>query len=220
MDDILFRHTAIATPSDKSKEFLDTVEENEQNKALVKEAKAFDVQLQSMLKVPVPENLADKILLEQSFLIENDKKSSNRWHIAIAASVAFIIGISLPSISSFTEPTPDMGTVAINHVIQEYYMTSKIDEKATMPMINAKLASYGGKLTSDLANVTFVNFCDFKGIKALHMVMKGEKGPVAVFVVPGDAGFIEKAEFHNHDLKGMTEKMGKSDIVIDGYFYI
>jgi len=216
MDDILFRHTAIATPCDKSKEFLDSVEANEQNKALVKEAKAFDAQLESMLKVPVPDNLADKILLEQSFAIENDKKSSNRWHIAIAASIAFIIGISLPSLSSFTQSPLDMGTVAMEHVIHEYYMTSKIDEKATLPMINAKLASYGGEVKSELGEVTFVNFCDFKGTRALHMVMKGEMGPVTVFVVPSDAGFAEKAEFHDQHLKGMTEKMGKADVVIVG----
>jgi len=216
MDDILFRHTAIATPCDKSKAFLDTVEESEQNKALVKEAKAFDAELEAMLKVPIPEHLADKILLEQSFAIENDKKSSNRWHIAIAASIAFIIGISLPSFSTFTQAPLDMGTVAMEHVIHEYYMTSKIDEKATLPMINAKLASYGGEAKSELGEVTFVNFCDFKGIKALHMVMKGEMGPVTVFVVPGDAGFTEKAYFQDSNLKGMTEKMGQADIVIVG----
>jgi hypothetical protein len=216
MDDILFRHTAIATPCDKSKEFLDTVEESEQNKALVKEAKAFDAELEAMLNVSVPDNLADKILLEQSFAIENDKKSNNRWHIAIAASIAFIIGISLPSLSTLTQAPSDIGTVAMEHVINEYYMTSKIDEKATLPMINAKLASYGGEVKSELGEVTFVNFCDFKGTRALHMVMKGEAGPVTVFVVPGDSGLTEKAEFHDSHLKGLTEKMGHADVVIVG----
>lgn len=216
MDDILFRHTAIATPNETGDEFLQCVENNEQNKALVNEALEFDEKLQSLLDVPVPDNLVDNILLEQSYFIENKKKSSNRWQIAIAASVAFIIGLSLPMVRSLIHSPLDIGTVAMKHVQHEYYFTAKIDEKATIPMINAKLASYGGNLTADLGEVTFVNFCDFEGVSALHMVMKGEKGQVTVFVVPSTADFITPEKFNDMHLKGLTEKMGDTNVVIVG----
>lgn len=216
MDDISFRHTAIATPNEKSDEFVQCIAENEQNKALVSDAIAFDAQLQSLLKVPVPEGLTDKILLEQSFAEEHKKRLSTRWHIAIAASIAFVIGLSLPLLNTLSHSPLDIGTVAMKHVQQEYYFTAKINEQANLPMINAKLASYGGRAQDDLGEVSFVNYCNFEGTPALHMVMKGEKGQVTVFVVPNDAGFIATEKFNDQHLKGLTEKMGNANVVIVG----
>ena len=216
MDDISFRHTAIATPNDKDEAFLQRQAESEQDKALVNEAKQFDRELQSLLKVDLPEDLAEKILLEQSFAIEKKKTLSHRWHIAIAASIAFIIGISLPLLTNLNSLPPDIGSVAMQHVQEEYYFTAKIDEQASRASVNAKLASYGGKVDGDLGNVFFVNYCSFEGTPALHMIMQGEKGRITVFVVPDDAGFIETPVFNNQHLKGLTEKMGRTNVVIVG----
>ena len=216
MDDILFRHTAIATPNDKGDDFLQRQAESEQDKALVNEAKQFDLDLQSLLKVDLPEDLAEKILLEQSFAVENKRALSNRWHIAIAASIAFIIGISLPLLNNLNSLPLDIGTVAMQHVQQEYYFTAKINEQASRSSVNAKLASYGGEVKGDLGNVFFVNYCSFEGTPALHMIMQGEKGRITVFVVPDDAGFIETPVFNNQHLKGLTEKMGNANVVIVG----
>ncbi|WP_028863722.1 DUF3379 family protein [Psychromonas aquimarina] len=216
MDDILFRHTAIATPNDKSDEFLQRAAESEQNKALVNEAASFDAELQSLLKVDVPDGLADKILLEQSFEAENNRTLSNRWHIAIAASIAFVIGLSLPLLNTLSHSPLDIGTAAMKHVQQEYYFTAKINEQASLAMVNAKLASYGGKAQSDLGKVLFVNYCNFEGTPALHMIMEGEKGRVTVFVVPDDAGFVDAEKFNDQHLKGLSEKMGNANVVIVG----
>ena len=126
MDDILFRHTAIATPNDKSEDFLKRQGESEQDKNLVDDAKKFDSQLKSILKVDVPEDLANKILLEQSFSIENKKNLSHRWHIAIAASIAFIIGISLPLLNNINHSPQDIGTVAMQHIQKEYFFGKNV----------------------------------------------------------------------------------------------
>jgi hypothetical protein len=182
----------------------------------VNEAKQFDLQLQSLLKVDVPEDLPEKILLEQSFAVENERRLSHRWHIAIAASIAFIIGISLPLLHDFKALPADIGAVAMQHVQNEYYFTEKIDEQASRKAINAKLATYGAQVKGDLGNVFFVNYCSFEGTSALHLIMQGEKGRVTVFVVPEGAEFIETPVFNNQHLKGMTDKMGKTNVVIVG----
>lgn len=216
MDDILFRHTAIATPNDKSEAFLQRQAESEPDRALVNAAKQFDLELRSLLKVDVPEDLAERILLEQSFTVESKRRSSNRWHIAIAASITFIIGISLPPLNHFNALPADIGAVAMQHVQNEYYFTAKIDEQASRSAINAKLASYGAQVKGDLGSVYFVNYCSFEGTPALHMIMQGEKGRVTVFVVPEEAEFIETPLFNNQHLKGLTDKMGKANVVIVG----
>jgi hypothetical protein len=216
MDDILFRHTAIATPNDKSDEFLRRQKNSEKDKALVDQAKQFDLELQSILKVDLPDDLADKILLEQSFAIENKKNLNHRWHIAIAASIAFIIGVSLPLLNNLYHAPQKIGTVAMQHVQQEYYFTEKINERASLSSVNAKLASYGGLAKDGLGEVLFVNNCTFDKITALHMIIQGEKGRITVFVVPDEAGLVNTPSFNNQRLKGVTEKLGGKSLVIIG----
>ncbi|MFT6925962.1 MAG: hypothetical protein ACJAZP_001556 [Psychromonas sp.] len=216
MDDILFRHTAIATPNDKSDEFLRRQFDSEQDKTLVDQAKQFDLELQSILKVDQPDDLVDKILLEQSFAIENKKNLNQRWHLAIAASVAFIIGISLPLLNNLNNFTEDIGSVAMQHVQDEYYFTEKINEQANLSTVNAKLATYGGRAKNDLGEVLYVNYCGFEGTSALHMIIQGEQGRITVFVVPEEAGLKNSPAFHNQRLKGLTEKLGKVNLVIVG----
>ncbi|TEW53687.1 DUF3379 family protein [Psychromonas sp. RZ22] len=233
MDDILFRHTAIATPNDKNEEFLKRAANSECAQKLVSEAKEFDQLLKDSLDVKVPNDLAGKILLEQSFAIEHDKTMSNRWHIAIAASIAFIIGLSLPMLKSGIAPnesfdatenaivsTPaphaDIGSVALQHVQKEYFLTAKVNEQASIQNVNVKLARYGGTAKPGLGNIYFVNYCSFEGSSALHMILEGEKGRVTVFVVPDDAGFEPSAEFSNQHFKGISEHVGKANVVIVG----
>ena len=216
MDDILFRHTATATPNDKSEEFLQRIANSENDKALVKEAKQFDDTLKGLLNVDVPAGLSDKILLEQSFAIEKERRMSGRWHVAIAASVAFVIGISVPMLNSISHSPLDIGDVAMQHVQEEYYFTAQTNEHADLRMVNAKLARFGGQAMAEIGEVSYVNYCSFEGTPSLHMVVQGEKGPITVFVVPSDAEFIESKSFNNQHLKGITEKMGNANVVIVG----
>lgn len=216
MDDILFRHTAIATPNDKSEEFLRRQSDSEQDKAFVDQAKQFDAELQSILKVDLPDGLTDKILLEQSFAIENEKNLSHRWHIAIAASVAFIIGISLPLLNNINNLQQEIGTVAMQHIMQEYSFTEKVNEHASLSAVNAKLASYGGLATGELGEVLYVNHCGFAKTAALHMIIQGEKGRITVFVVPQQSELKNSPKFNNQFLKGLTESIGKTSLVIVG----
>ncbi|MEH6454341.1 MAG: DUF3379 family protein [Psychromonas sp.] len=216
MDDILFRHTAVATPNDKSEDFLKRKGESDQNKSLVDDAKKFDAQLKSILMVDVPEDLSNKILLEQSFAIETKKNLSHRWHLAIAASIAFIIGISLPLVNNINNSPQEIGLVAMQHIQKEYFFTSKINEQASLASVNAKLANYGAQATGDLGEVMFVNFCDFEGTPALHMILKGEMGRVTVFVVPKKAGFINTPNFNNQHFTGLSEDLSKTNLVIIG----
>lgn len=216
MDDILFRHTAIATPNDKSDAFLARAADSDCAKSLVEESKAFDKLLKESLKIEVPTDLADKIMLEQSFALERDKNMSARWHIAIAASIAFVIGLSLPMMGSLSHPQSDIGTLALQHVQQEYFLTAKANENATLQSVNAKLAIYGGTAKEGLGEVLFVNYCSFEGTSALHMILKGQKGRVTVFVVPENGDFKPAAKFSSQHLRGISENIGKASVVIVG----
>ena len=222
MDDILFRHTAIATPNDKSDAFLSRAAASDCAKNLVEESKAFDKLLKDSLQIPVPKDLTDKILLQQSFSLEHNKNVNARWHIAIAASIAFIIGLTVPMMDGLINPSApqhvqsDIGTVALEHVKSEYFLTAKANENATLQTVNAKLAVYGATAKEGLGDVLFVNYCSFEGTSALHMILNGEKGRVTVFVVPEKGDFKSASAFSSDHLKGISEKIGKASLVIVG----
>lgn len=216
MDDILFRHTAIATPNDKAEAFLLRVNATECGQSLINEAKEFDQLLKDALHVDVPDDLRNKILLKQSFLIKREKKINHRWHIAVAASIAFIIGLNLSMLGNLYSSPSDIGSIALQHIQHASFFTDKVNEKASLQSVNVKLARYGGVASEGLGEVLFVNYCAFEGTSALHLILKGEKGRVNVFVVPEDAGFKEIAEFSNQHLKGISERLGKTNVVIVG----
>lgn len=223
MDDILFRHTAVATPNDKSEEFLSQMSDSEYSQNLVNEAQAFDQFLMDSLKIEVPSDLTDNIFLEQSFSIERNKSVNNRWHIAIAASIAFVIGLTLPMMNNITHHEgANLGDVALQHVRQEYFLTEKVNEHASIENVNVKLARYGASVNSNktensgLGHIFFANYCSFEGTSALHLILQGEKGRVTVFVVPADAGFEAATKFNNEHFNGISEHIGNANVVIVG----
>ncbi len=214
MDDLEFRRQAYADPKDSSEAFLNAAKGSRNNQKFVEELKAFDSQLEQALKVEPPEGLADRILLNQSFEEYQGNKRHNLVQLAMAASVAFAIGLSV-SLVNF-ERTPSMGDVAIAHVKNEVMFSRVIDERADLNAVNAKLAKYGGKLENGIGHIYYVNHCTFHGSPAFHMVMQGEAGKVTVFIVPSSTKLSTSPLFSDGQLTGMVTPVNNANLVIIG----
>lgn len=216
MDDILFRHTAIATSNDKAESSLLLVNASECGGSLINEAKEFDQLLKDTLHIVPPHDLVNNILRKQHVLTQPEKMASHRWHIAVAASIAFITGLTLPIVNNIYRTPMDIGSLALQHVQKESFFIAKVNENATIENVNVKLARYGGVVHNELGKILFVNYCGFEGVSALHLILEGEKGPVNVFVMPKDANFNDVVEFSNQYLKGISEQFGNNNVVIVG----
>ncbi|WP_139708179.1 DUF3379 domain-containing protein [Aeromonas allosaccharophila] len=238
MDELEFRRNAMIQPSDQQPDFLKTAEACQANRNYLDEMKQFDRSLKRAMQVEVPAGLAERILLRQAMLQDSGTqddmppsrplgtapvkiRTSTSWsQIALAASVAFLLGMSTRWIS-LPETTPtalSLAQVAMAHVYGEAPFIQGIDERVNLQSINAKLEMYGATLKEmDGLKVTYVNHCSFYQGPALHMVIRGEMGPVTLFIVPKHVPLtLQQANFEDGTLKGEIVRLKGANMVLIG----
>lgn len=238
MDELEFRRNAMIQPNDKQADFLKAAEASQANQHYLDEMKLFDRTLKRAMQVEVPVGLAERILLRQAMLQDNDTqddmspsrplgaapakiRTSASWRqIAMAASVAFLLGMSTRWITlPETAPaTLSLAQVAMAHVYGEEPFIEGVDEQVNLHNINAKMKKYGAILSgTDGLKVTYVNHCSFYQGPALHMVIQGKMGPVTLFLVPKHVPLtLQQANFEDGTLKGEIVQLKGANIVLIG----
>lgn len=194
-------------------------ETDAQRLALIQTVQQQAQQLKQALDVPVPPELLTRLLEQQRKLEAADTASQKekpandaRWKIAIAASVAFAIGLS---VNIWRAPgQQDLGQYALAHVRSEMPMVEKMLMPQPLEGVNAKLAAYDLQLQDFAEPIMFANFCDFNGTKSLHLVMKTERGFVTVFVVPADAELEYVEQFKDPQYAGTSMQFKTANVVV------
>lgn len=214
MDELKFRRQAYGDPYSQDPEFLDALAQSESNRAFVTELKALDDKINSALKLPVPENLAEKLLLKQQLAVHHNQRKRTGWMLAMAASIAFVAGVSF---SLWRQGPVDLGQHALAHVRHETMaMTSNAD--ISYQAINAELASLKGletvRFNSQPGRVFYSTFCDFQGIESIHLVLAGERGKVTVFIVPPEHRVMLAEAFADSEYRGEAVKTDSAYLVL------
>lgn len=203
MDDLQFRREAYGDPNNQTDEFLQHLANHEDDAKLVNDLKSLDSKLMQALNVPVPNDLADKLLLRQQLTQHQHDKKHTRYLMAMAASIAFVIGISF----SMLKLTPvDLSEHALTHVAHEG-KALMMDQNINFNDVNFKLASVEGlgqsKFIQQPGHVYYTAYCDFQGVKSLHLVMADETGKkVTLFIVPVENRMQFDEAFANQKYKG------------------
>lgn len=217
MDDLEFRRAILADPSCKDDKVLQAAKSDDSKQQLLNELKRQDKQLQQLLNVPVPEDLASKLILKQT-MAEHQKQTQKRqyWTMGLAASVALAVGLTI-NIANFVPGNgPGVAEYALEHVYYEEDYANTTDEQMELVQVNAKLASYGAQFTQDLGRIYYANFCDIKGVKTLHMVLQGEQGRVTVFLIPKRAELSGWEDFADDNYQGTFKRFESADLVVIG----
>lgn len=237
MDELEFRRNAMIHPDDQQPEFLAVACTSQQNQHYLEEMKQLDQTLHKAMAVEVPAGLAERILLRQA-LLRDDLPSSDKqratvnikahlptssgtsWRqLAMAASVAFLLGMSTRWISLPTEPhsSPSLAQVAMAHVYEEAPFIEGTDERVNLHSINSKMEKYGATMSGmEGLKVTYVNHCAFYQGPALHMVIDGEMGPVTLFLVPKHVPLSVQSRFEDGTLKGEILPLHGANMVLIG----
>lgn len=218
MDDLEFRRRLLADPNDNSQEMLAAKNASPANRQLADELLQLDAKLDNILKVDVPDDLADRILFHQSGQPENNR-SKIRFHLAIAASIAFVFGLFLGQFNTQLFPanaqdTHAIAQVALKHIYDEAPFVDHVDESVSLQQVNAKLTPFGSELSALDAHVYYVNHCAFGSKNALHMVMAGEAGKVTVFVVPEKSPAM--SSFDDEQLQGIVMPLQEASLIVVG----
>lgn len=202
MDELQFRRQAYEEPNSQDEDFLAAQKAAPEREAFVKGLKKLDGKLEQAFKIDVPEDLAAKLLLNQQLHQHQSQRRKSGFTLALVASVAFIAGISF----TLLRMAPvDLGQHAVAHVYHEEKALI-VDQNVSFEDVNFQLASMGttgnAQFTQQPGKVYYSTFCDFQGVKSLHLVMEGAQGKVTLFIVPIEDRMVLDQSFADNKYQG------------------
>ena len=214
MDDLEFRRTIYSDPKSNDLELKNAAAADPARQDFWDELKLLEAKLEKASKVEVPEGLANRLILRQSMQDFRQKKTKSRIRFALAASIAFVCGVSFTLWQQ--QNTVNLSENALAHVYEEGSHALDADENLSIEQVNLKLANYGGQFTQALGHIYYANFCDFDNVKSLHLVMQGENGKVSVFLIPHKGEYSSEQDFYDDKLHGQSVEYGKASLIMLG----
>ncbi|RXJ72947.1 hypothetical protein CS022_12770 [Veronia nyctiphanis] len=227
MDELEFRRRILGNPQDDSPDVLEMRKASPSNEKLVRELEQLDAMIDETLRVDIPEDLADKIIFKQSSELERENRKP-KFHMSIAASVAFVFGIVLgqfnwseapaniaqQATSNVAKSINSLGQVALKHYYDESPFTNVADEKATLKQVNLKLSPFGQQFKNGFpGRITYVNHCNFGELgPGLHVVMQTDQGESMTFFVVKTIG--ENTERFSDDKMNVIMKQSDDNRLI------
>lgn len=152
-----------------------------QCEAFARRIDATEKRLVRALSVPVPEGLADRIVLGAT----GHKPSSPYRLWTLAATVLLTTGIGLAWLNRPpSEPQYDFATSAIAHVRHEPESFTTIRD-ADPARFAAILTSFGADLRAPVGTVRYIRLCPLPEGTGWHIVFDSEDGLVTLILVPG-----------------------------------
>ena len=212
MDELEFRRTLYADPYCKDDKVLAAIAGDPKKQVFCKELKQLDKNMQQASQVKVPDDLMHKLILRQTMQSHRTTKVRNRIQLAVAASVAFVVGVSFTMWQQ--SHLLDLSKQAIAHVHYEGGYALDAEENFSIQQVNAKLAQFGAEFSEDIGRVYYANFCDFENVRSLHMVVEGENGKVSVFIIPHDATYLAEGSSQDRRYNSQAVDLKRASIVV------
>jgi hypothetical protein len=214
MDELEFRRILYADPNSTDERVLAAIADDPKKKEFYKELKQLDINMNQASQVKVPDNLVHKLILRQTMQTRKSSKARHRLQLAMAASVAFVIGVSFTMWQQ--NNLLDLSKQAIAHVHHEGGYALDAQENISLQQVNAKLAKFGGEFSEDIGRVYYANFCDFENVRSLHMVVEGENGKVSVFIVPHDDAYLAEGSSSDKRYNSQAIDLKRASIIVVG----
>ncbi|MDH3315086.1 MAG: DUF3379 domain-containing protein [Gammaproteobacteria bacterium] len=212
MNCLEFRRLVETDPDLKDEEFVRHKVECENCAAFAGRVARFSSTLNEAVHTDVPENLASRVLLRQSFL-PSSLKFSRRRLFALAASMVAAVGLASSAGYLLYRQDPLATEVFTLIDYAEYAMQPKVP-LGDQPVAKA-ISRAGLQLEGRLERVTFAGNCLLQQKIAGHLVIQGEKGPVTVFLI-SDLQIASRTKIHNDKLHGIVVPVGKGAFVVVG----
>jgi hypothetical protein len=212
MDDLTFRKTVYAEPFTKDPSVIEAASKDAKKQAFWNEIKVMEAELQAAMNIPVPENLAEKLILRQSLSAHKSASQKRPWYIALAASVVFASVLTFGMLNTGSDKLTNDVFAHIDHVNTELMKSARVDANS----VNDKLASFNGQVDGDLGEVVSANFCYLDKIKSLHLIIRGENGLTSLFVVPDSISDSISKTFSNATYKGASFLLESAKVIIVG----
>jgi hypothetical protein len=139
-----------------------------------------ELELARIMATPVPEGLADRVLLR----VHAGRPAWKAW--ALAASVVLAIAIGLTALLYPAPAGEHYAREAIAHVVAEPESFTKVNA-ANAQALEELVRASGGRLKAPLGNVRYVKLCPVEAGTGWHIVFETAEGLATLLIVPGQA---------------------------------
>ncbi len=216
MDDLQIRRSILSDPKGRDDALNEAIKNDIAKQKFVQEIDALDDKIAQAMNIPVPDGLYDKLILRQTLASHQQQKSKTRVRLAMAASVAFVMGLTV-NFMMFSSTYKNLGDYAIAHVNHEAsHFSNNGQPTVTLASLNDKMSAFKGSFNSTFGTLMFADYCHFDGSKSLHLVFQGQSSPVNVFILPDDKDIEFVANFANDKLQGRSLNFNHSNIIVVG----
>lgn len=216
MDDLQFRRSILADPTYRDNAISEAIIDDAVKGKFAHEIEMLDDKIAQAMNIPVPDDLCNKLILRQTLASHQQQKSKTRVRLAMAASVAFVMGLTV-NFMMFSSTYKNLGDYAIAHTNYEAtYFTNHDEATITLASLNDKMASFNGIFDSTFGTLIAADYCRFDATKSLHLVFQGENSPVNVFILPNNEEIEFNAEFESDKLHGRSLNFNNSNVIVVG----
>lgn len=213
MDELEFRRRVYANPDTTDPDIVEAAQQDPAKRAFWRDQKKLDRELKQAVKVPVPDDLAHKLIWQQSADEFARHKRRSRWYTALAASVAFAVGLSFTLI---TAPTPSLEKQVLAHMVHADDEQAHSALPVDLRQVNMKLASFGASFTDMIGDVRVVNYCHLDNVRSLHLIVDTDQGPMSVFIVPKRDDLFAPPRFSDDRYRGQGAQMQRASVLVVG----
>lgn len=206
MNCIDFRRHALVQPLRLGEEALTHAAGCAACDAFIERQRQLDAGLFEALQVPVPDGLAERIVLAHGM---RQQRRPWVWAAAAATMVALATAAFAPSYLAGNA----LAGEAIAHVKEEP-QSFRLVSKHAPEFLPGELAAQGIRLAAALGEVTYTQICPMREGKARHIVVATARGPVTLLLMPTDTTRRRRALSDAEGLSAITFSTSRGSIAI------
>ena len=182
-----FKRRLMTDPQSRDPEFLAAKKKDEEFARLAADSAEFENKLQSALQVPVPDQLAEDILLRQSMETSSSRRKMPVF-LAAAAALVLAVGVSLfVMLDSDTTGHHDLAEYLAWHweLDGPSAVTTSHHQPSEAEQIQRVFGELGVHVDHELMNsIRLAKFCPTPDGSGAHVVLETDDGPVTMFYMP------------------------------------
>lgn len=201
-----FRRLKLADPRDLPAEAFQHAQQCASCEAFSRSVDQTEADLIRALQVPIPEGLADRILLAQ-------RREQRSWRFAALALAASIIaGLGLGFHFWRVSEATSQAELAIQHVLDEpvtLAATEPLDRAAFVEAIDR----LGGRLSGNPGEITHFSICFVGDRLGWHVVLRTPSGTAALLLMPGKPLYA-RGEVARSGWNAVSEPVGRGSVVV------
>ncbi|MBK8286192.1 MAG: DUF3379 family protein [Ahniella sp.] len=170
----------------------------------------FEQRLHHVMAVPVPEGLADRILLRQTTVTRQGTRVARQGWTRIAAGLVMAIGVAGVGYLGLRSPD-SLASASVAHLSHEPFALDRTEPIPAAEVARA-FADSGVALKAPLTQVTYLVHCPLNGKRSLHLVVRAEGQAVTAMYVPGE--HQGDADFVDQQVVGRHREIGPGTLVL------